>query len=137
MVELKTKKTKASVKAFVDAIKDDKRRADCRTVQKLMKGVTGKVPRMWGDSIVGFGDYQYKYASGREGDWFLVGFSPRKANLTMYLMCDLTTQRPLLQKLGKHKTGKGCLYVNKLTDVDLGVPKKLVARTVADHKKSS
>ena len=136
MAELKTQKTKASVKEFVDAVADDQRRADCKVVQKLMREVTGKLPKMWGDSIVGFGDYHFKYASGREGDWFVVGFSPRKANLTLYLMCDLTVQKPLLKKLGKHKTGKGCLYINKLEDIDMGVLKKVITSAVAGHKKT-
>ena len=101
-----------------------------------MKQATGKMPKMWGASMVGFGDYHYKYASGREGDTFQVGFSPRKASLSMYLLYDLASQKPLLDKLGKHKAGKGCLYVNKLDDIDLGVLKKLIAKTVARHKKS-
>ena len=136
MAELKTKKTQASVKTFLDAVENDQRRADCRTVQKLMKQATGKMPKMWGASMVGFGDYHYKYASGREGDTFQVGFSPRKANLSMYLLYDLASQKALLDKLGKHKVGKGCLYVNKLDDIDLGVLKKLIEKTVARHKKS-
>ena len=136
MAELKTTKTQASVKAFVDAIEDDQRRADCRVVQKLMKEMIGKPPKMWGPSIIGFGDYHYKYASGREGDTFQVGFSPRKTSLTVYLMYDLASPKTLLSKLGKHKAGKGCLYVNKLDDIDLGVLKKLIVKTVARHKKS-
>jgi hypothetical protein len=136
MAELKTKKTQASVRAFLDAIDDPSRRADCRKLHRLMKEATGSTPRMWGDRIVGYGDVHYRYASGREGDWFLVGFSPRKASLSIYLMCDLDTQKPLLKKLGKHKTGKSCLYVNKLDDVDQGVLRQLVDQTVKRQKKT-
>jgi hypothetical protein len=119
MAELKTKKTKASVSAFLKQIDDTQKRKDCKTVAKIMKEATGASPKMWGPSIVGFGDSHYKYESGREGDWFLTGFSPRKQNLTLYIMNGLAKHGTLLKKLGKHKTGKSCLYINRLEDVDL------------------
>lgn len=127
MAELKTQKTKASVTDFINGIADDARRKDCRTVLKLMRDATGAPPRMWGPSIVGFGDWRYKYASGREGDWFLAGFSPRKDSLTLYLMPGLQAHSARLRVLGKHKTGKGCLYIRQLSDVDPAVLKQLIA----------
>lgn len=118
MAENKTKPTGQSVCEFLEAIEDSGRRADCFKIVELMKGITGAEPKMWGESIVGFGDYHYKYDSGREGDWFLCGFSPRKRNLTLYIMCDLEYYSGILSKLGKFKNGKGCLYINKLEDID-------------------
>ena len=131
MVELKTKQNKASVTGFLRGIEDPQRRKDCRTVLELMKEVTGSGPKMWGDSIVGFGSYHYKYASGREGDWFVTGFSPRKANLTLYIMAGFSRYKELLAKLGKHKTGKSCLYIKRLADVDLAILRQLVEDSVA------
>ncbi len=136
MAEIKTQKTDASVEEFLHSITDEQRRADCFTVLELMKKATKAEPKMWGSSIVGFGAYRYKYESGREGDWFLVGFSPRKQNLTLYLMGGLEQQQELLPQLGKHKTGKSCLYLNKLTDVDLKVLKKMIQQSVAAVKTS-
>ena len=130
MAELKTRQTDQSVKAFLDGITDDKRRRECLTVAKLMKETTGAEPKMWGDSIVGYGSYQYKYKSGREGEWFLTGFSPRKQNLTLYLMCDIAVYRELLDKLGKHKIGKSCLYIKTLEDIDTSVLTELIKRSV-------
>lgn len=127
MAELKTQKTGASVTDFINGIADDARRKDCRTVLKLMRDATGARPRMWGSSIVGFGDWRYKYASGREGDWFLTGFSPRKDSLTLYLMPGLHAHGKRLQSLGKHTTGKSCLYIKRLSDVDPAVLKQLIA----------
>ena len=118
MAENKTRKTKASVTEFINGIADQSRRKDCRAVLKLMKVATGAPARMWGPSIVGFGDWRYKYDSGREGDWFLAGFSPRKDSLTLYLMPSLHAHAARLKKLGKHKTGKSCLYIKRLSDVD-------------------
>ncbi len=131
MVELKTKENKASVTGFLRGIQDPQRREDCRTVLELMKEVTGSQPKMWGNSIVGFGSYHYKYASGREGDWFVTGFSPRKANLTLYIMAGFSRYKELLAKLGKHKTGKSCLYIKRLADVDLAILRQLVEDSVA------
>ena len=109
MTELKTKRNKGDVEAFLNNVPDEKKRRDSFTILELMKKVTGKEPAMWGDSIIGFGGYHYKYASGREGDWFLTGFSPRKQNLTLYIMAGFDEYERLLGKLGKHSIGKSCL----------------------------
>lgn len=130
MAELKTKKNTASVKSFLKAIKDKSTREDCETITELMQSATKSEPAMWGTSIVGFGQYHYVYASGREGDWFICGFSPRKQNLTLYLMGGLDMQKDLLAKLGKHKAGKGCLYIKGLADIDLKVLKAMIKNSV-------
>jgi hypothetical protein len=130
MAELKTKKTEASVTTFLDKITDAQRRKDCQTVLNLMKQATGEEPKMWGSSIVGFGTYQYRYASGREGDWPIIAFSPRKTNLTLYIMPGFEKFEPLMAKLGKYKTGVSCLYIKKLDDVEIPVLKKLIAKSV-------
>jgi hypothetical protein len=134
MAELKTRPAGGAnaVKAFLAAIEPPQRRADAQVVLELMREVTGKPPQLWGDSIVGFGNYHYKYASGHEGDWFLTGFSPRKQAMTLYIMAGFTRYESLLAKLGKHKTGKSCLYVNKLADIDLAVLRQLV-KASAEH----
>ena len=134
MAELKTKLNDASVEAFLNGIDDEQKRADSFAVLKLMQQATKQPPKMWGTAIVGFGSYRYKYASGREGDWMLVGFSPRKANLTLYIMGDFEQRGALLAKLGKHTTGGGCLYVKHLADVDTGVLKEMVKQSVAHLK---
>ena len=130
MSEPKTKKNSASVESFLKSVENEKRREDSFVVLDLMKEVTGEEPTMWGTSIVGFGTYHYKYASGREGDWMKVGFSPRKKNMTLYLMDGFGNYDSLLQKLGKYSTGKSCLYINKLEDVDQVVLKELVKQSV-------
>jgi hypothetical protein len=132
MSELKTKTTSASVSAFIDRIDDPSRRRDCKTLLKMMKKATKAQPKMWGSSIIGFGDHHYKYDSGREGDWFRAGFSPRKDALTLYLISGLgwPDQRDLMSKLGKHKTGKGCLYIKQLSDVDVKVLERLIERSL-------
>lgn len=130
MAEIKTKPTSESVSAFLEGIEDEVRRRDCMTVSKLMEELSGAKPRMWGASIVGFGDYHYRYVSGREGDWFLAGFSPRKQNLTLYLMGYLESYEDILKKLGKFKHGKGCLYIKKLEDVDMNVLKDLIQTSI-------
>ena len=132
--ELKTKLNEASVDAFVEA-QPDEVAADCRTLIKLMKKATGEEPRMWGNSIVGFGRYRYKGASGREGEWFLTGLSPRKANLSLYILTGLDKSGTLLKKLGKHTTGKGCLYIKRLSDVDVKVLDELVVKGVKGLEK--
>ncbi len=128
--ELKTKRTQASVTEFLAAIPDAELRADCREVAKLMKKATGASGKMWGPSIVGFGDREYQGASGTT-KWMVVGFAPRKANLTLYLMGGIHYHPALLKKLGKHKTGKGCLYVKRLTDVDLAVLEEIIVASAA------
>jgi hypothetical protein len=133
MAELKTQKTKASVAAFLNAIEDDQMRKDCKVVAKLMQEVTGEKPAMWGASIVGFGNYEYTNTKAG-GVWPLTGFSPRKQNLTMYIMSGFDRYADLTAKLGKHSTGKSCLYVKRLADVDLPTLKKLIAASVAHMK---
>ena len=135
MAELKTKATGKSVEGFLASVKDVTRREDCRRVAAIMTKATGASPRMWGSAIVGFGDYRYRYASGREGDWFLVGFSPRKDNLTLYMTAWLKDHDALVEKLGKVKRGGGCLYVNRLDDVHLPTLTKLVKASVAGLRK--
>lgn len=128
MSELKTQVNDASVEDFINAVPDEKKRADGFVLLELFKKITGETPKMWGTSIIGFGQYHYKSAKSRqEGDWLLTGFSPRKQNLTLYIMHGLENQKDLLEKLGKHKTGMGCMYVNKLADVDMGILEKLIA----------
>ncbi len=135
MAELKTKASDASVSAFLQSVDGEQKRRDARDILALMKEVTGKRPRMWGTSIVGFGSYHYKYQSGREGDWPVTGFSPRKQNLTIYIMPGFSRYASLMKKLGKYKTGVSCLYVKKLGDIDREALRQLVARSVADMKK--
>jgi hypothetical protein len=130
MAELKTTETNASVIEFLAQVADEKRRQDCLAVLDLMKEVTQTEPKMWGSSIVGFGHYHYRYASGREGDWFLVGFSPRKRDLTLYIMSGFDKYDELLGRLGKYNKGKACLYIKKLEDVDQSVLKELVQLSV-------
>ena len=136
MAELKTKPNKASVKKFLGAVKDEKRRDDCFQVLEIMKKITKEEPIMWGPSIVGFGSYHYKYESGREGDMCITGFSPRKQNLTFYILSGFKRYSELMKKLGKHKTGSSCLYINKLEDVDLKVLKQLISDSVKYMKKT-
>jgi hypothetical protein len=128
MAELKTRVTRASVDKFLQGIRDEKKREDCYEILKIMKRATKAEPKMWGTSIIGFGDHHYVYESGREGDWFMAGYSPRVQNLTLYLMGGFEAE--LLKKLGKYKTGKGCLYINKLEDVDKKVLRELVTKSV-------
>ena len=130
MSENKTQKTDASVIDFLNSIPDEKKRQDCLIVFEMMSQVTGLEPKMWGASIVGFGDVHYKYASGREGDWFKVGFSPRKQNLTLYIMDGFPRYQSLLAELGKHKTGVSCLYINKLADVNLDVLREMITQSI-------
>ena len=130
MAELKTTPNDANVQAFLDGVEDEKKRQDAYAILELMKEVSGEPPKMWGPSIVGFGAYHYKYDSGREGDWFLTGFSPRKQNLTLYIMAGFSRYDDLMGRLGKYKTGKSCLYIKKLEDVDQGVLKELVEESV-------
>lgn len=131
MSDLKTRPTASSVNAFIDAVDDEHKRADCRVVARMMAEITGAEGVMWGASIVGFGDYHYRYASGREGDFFEAGFSPRKRALTIYVMAGFSEYEDLLGALGKYTTGKSCLYVKRLSDVDLDVLREILTRSVA------
>lgn len=133
--ELKTKLNDANVEDFLNAVEDEQKREDSFKILELMKQVTKETPKMWGASIVGFGSYHYKGTGGREGDWMLTGFSPRKQNLTIYIMGGFNPHEDLLKKLGKHKTsGGGCLYIKKLDDVDRKVLKELVTDSVKKMK---
>ena len=134
MAEQKTKPTEASVKEFLNQIADKERRDDCFTVAKIMEEITGHKPKMWGPSIVGFGTYRYKYASGREGDWPITGFSPRKKDLTLYMMVGFEKQSELMQQLGKHSTGKSCLYLKRLSDIHIPTLKKLIKWSIKELK---
>jgi len=140
MAEMKTVKNDNSVENFLNNVDHENKREDSFKILQMMQEVTGEEPKMWGDSIIGFGEYHYRYASGREGNAPLVGFSPRKQNLTLYLMgCyinpDDKQYDQLFQQLGKHKTGKSCLYVNKLSDVDISVLEQLITRSFEDMQK--
>jgi hypothetical protein len=131
----KTKPQTASVADFIAAIDDAGKRADAEALVSMMRDATGREPKLWGANIVGFDQYHYKYASGQEGDWPVVGFAPRKQALVLYLASDLAPFEPLLQKLGKHSTGKGCLYVKRLQDVDAGVLRRLIETAVTELRK--
>lgn len=134
MAELKTKPNKNSVAGFIKSV-EEKRREDCQTLLSLMKKITRKKPTMWGDSIVGFGKYHYKYESGCEGDWLVTGFSPRKQNISIYIMPGFSKYKTILNKLGKHKTSVSCLYINKLNNIDIKQLENLIARSVKDMAK--
>jgi hypothetical protein len=131
VAEPKTRPTGASVEDFLAAVPDARRRADARVVLELMRRVTGAAPEMWGPSIVGFGRYRLTYASGRSAEWPLAAFSPRKQDLTLYIMPGFDHYAGLMARLGKHRTGKSCLYLKRLADVDLGVLEELVTESVA------
>jgi hypothetical protein len=135
MAKNKTTETEASVDSYLAAITDEVRRNDCEALVKLMAKATKYPPKMWGSSIVGFGSYHYKYASGREGDSCLVGFSSRKSDISVYGLKAAPDHEALIAKLGKHKAGKGCLYIKTLSDIDLKVLQKLVADVVASQKR--
>jgi hypothetical protein len=132
--ELKTKETTASVETFIAKQPADIA-ADCRTIMDLMRKATGEDPKLWGASIVGYGRYAYTYDTGREGEWMITGFSPRKANLTLYIMMGFEEEAALMEKLGKHTTGKSCLYIKKLSDVDLRVLESLIVKGVRAMEK--
>ena len=135
MAELKTKKNRASVKAFIKGVESARRREDCAAVVAIMQDITGEKPAMWGTSIIGFGSYTYRYESGRSGDWPLTGVSPRKQSLTLYIMTGFDGSEALMKKLGKHKTGRSCLYINQLEDVHLPTLKALVRKSVNAMRK--
>ena len=134
MAELKTKQTDESVTKFLNAVADERKRTDCFEILKLMQQATGLQPKMWGTAIIGFGSYHYKYESGHQGDMCLAGFSPRRQNIVLYSMGGVE-KNELFEKLGKHKTGKGCLYINKLSDVDTDVLKKIITASFENMKR--
>jgi hypothetical protein len=136
MAKQKTIPTRVRVNDFIAAIADERRRKDCRTLLKLMREATGAKPVMWGPTIIGFGQYHYRYASGHEGDCFLAGFSPRKQALSVYIMAGFDGFPELMNKLGKYKTGKSCLYVKSLDDVDLPTLRALIVRSVRQMRKA-
>ncbi len=127
MAEIKTKPTSENVEDFINNIRDEQKRKDSFLILEMMKKATGEEPKMWGTSLIGFGNLRYKSpATGREVDWFRIGFSPRKANLSLHLTINIAQHAAALKKLGKHKTGAGCLYINKLEDVDLKILKEII-----------
>ena len=132
MADVKTKPTPADVATFIEAVENPVRRADAKTVCAMLERVTGESPKMWGASIIGFGNYHYRYDSGHEGDMCRLGFSPRKAQLVLYVLSDTPDETEKLARLGKHKTGKSCLYINKLADVDVAVLED-IARDALAH----
>ena len=136
MAENKTKETKASVDKFINSIKDENIRTDCFQITSLMKEVIKEKPKMWGANMVGFGNYHCKYKSGREGDFSPTGFSPRKQNLTLYLMSGFDHLEELMEKLGKYKAGKPCLYIKGLNDIDLKILKKMITESVKFMRKT-
>jgi hypothetical protein len=135
MAEIKTKPTSSNVEDFIKNVKDEQKRNDSFVILEMMKKAIGEEPKMWGSSLIGFGNVRVKSpATGREVDWFRIGFSPRKANLSLYITGDIRQYAPALKKLGKHKTGVGCLYINKLQDIDLKVLKGLIEESLTrDH----
>ena len=130
MAELKTKRNDGNVVDYLNSVENERKRQDSFTILEMMQKVTGEEPKMWGGSIIGFGSYRFKYESGREGDWFVTGFAPRKQNLTLYIMPGFERYDELMASLGKHKTGKSCLYINKLDDINLEVLEDLVRQSV-------
>ena len=136
MAELKTKVSKTSVDGFLNAIEDEQMRQDCWALVDIMEKATKAKPRMWGPNIVGFGSYHYTYASGREGDWMMTAFSPRKQNLTLYIMPGFESRDELMAQLGKHSCGKSCVYIKRLSDVHMPTLKKLVAESVKYLRKA-
>lgn len=134
MAELKTTPGKESVAAFIDAVEDERKREDCKALVAMMRKATGCKPVLWGGGIVGFDRYRYRYDSGREGEWFIVGFAPRKQALTVYIMPGFEPFADLLGKLGKHSTSKSCLYIKRLADVDVDVLEALVEASVVEMR---
>jgi hypothetical protein len=133
--ELKTKKNNLSVSKFLNNIEDKDKRKDSKEIVKIIKEITKEKSKMWGSSIIGFGSYHYKYKSGQEGDWMLIGFSPRKQNLSLYVMSDHKNIKDLLDKLGPHKTGVSCIYIKKLEDIHIPTLKKIIRQSYKETKK--
>jgi Domain of unknown function (DU1801) len=134
MADIKTKKTDESFVKFLNTVPDETKRKDCFAIAEMMKTISKCEPKMWGTAIIGFGSYHYKYESGHEGDMCMIGFSPRKQNITLYISGGINHHPDLLEKLGKHKTSKGCLYLNKLSDIDAEILKKLIKAAFAHMK---
>ena len=134
MAELKTKPSDKSVEEFLNSIDDPIKRKDSFTLLEIFKDIMKLEPKLWGDAIVGFGDYSYKSDSGRTGDWFVAGFSPRKQALSLYLMCGFERFSELMDKLGKHKSGKGCLYIKRLDEVNVNILKEIIQKCIKDFK---
>lgn len=130
MAKVKTAQNNQSVSAFIASVENEQRKADSQVLLTLFQELSGEEPKMWGDSIIGFGAYHYKYKSGREGEWFLTGFSPRKQNLTVYIMGGFSPHEESLKNLGKYKNSTGCLYINKLTDIDMEVLKEIIVKSI-------
>ena len=137
MSDLKTKPTDRNVVEFLNKVENPTKREDSFKILDLMREVTQEEPIMWGDSIIGFGEYHYKYKSGREGDWFMVGFSPRKQSLTIYIMSGFDNYEEKLRKLGKYRTGKSCLYIKKLEDVNISILKEIIADSIDYVKRTN
>lgn len=136
MAENKTQPTDQNVDEFINGLQDEQQRQDSQAILGMMQEVTGEKPVMWGEAIVGFGRYDYKYASGRSGTWFLTGLAPRKRNMSLYIMAGFDRYPELMERLGKYKTGVGCLYINRLQDVDFNVLRELVTQSVAQMRAS-
>lgn len=135
LVQIKTKPTGSNIEDFINGVAGEQKRNDSFVLLKMMTKLTKEKPKMWGTSIIGFGDYRFKSAAtGREVDWFRIGFSPRKANLSLYLTVDIKAYNDLLQKLGKHKTGAGCLYINKLEDVNMNILEAIIKAALKQEK---
>lgn len=130
MSDLKTKPNSKDVDTLIANIEKEGKREDSKKILEIMREITGRMPVMWGDSMIGFGSYHYKYDSGREGDWFITGFSPRKQNISIYIMSGFSDYEKLLKQLGKHKTGKSCLYINKLEDIDQDILREMITRSI-------
>ena len=135
MTELKTKQNESSVNDFIEKIEDPEKKKASKQIMKILETISKNKAKMWGDSIIGFGKYHYKYKSGREGDWMRIGFSPRKQNLTLYIMDGFEKYSELMEKLGKFKTGKSCLYIKKMQDIDINILKELVAESLLHMEK--
>jgi hypothetical protein len=136
VAEIKTKPSASSVEKFIGSISDEQKRKDSELILSMMERATGEKGQVWGESMIGFGNRRYKSpATGREVDWFIIGFAPRKANISLYLTMDISKHGDALEKLGKHKTGKGCLYINKVSDVDLKVLEKMINTAAAAKKR--
>jgi hypothetical protein len=134
LAQIKTRETTASVEDFINSVKDEGKIADSRVLWQMMKKASGEEAKMWGSGLIGFGNKRYKSPSGREVDWFRIGFAPRKANLSVYLMIDHKKHAATIKELGKHKTSGGCIYINKLADVDLKVLKRLLDAAIKEKK---